>query len=129
MTKHTLAIGRRHLALFRGFKRRIKVRPFQPARTGGSRSAKTIESLTRSGKTQDHSERTIGNTCLAMNVRNPISIRAPASMSHLLCEIISYCKKQMSPTGGLWTSTRCHVGHGPVWEKTITLLSTVAEKM
>jgi hypothetical protein len=38
----------------------------------GRRFAKAIESLMRSGKTRDHSERTIGNMYLAMNVRNPI---------------------------------------------------------
>ena len=72
MTKHVPAIGQKRLELFRGFKRRIRVRLFPLARIDGSRSAKAIESLMRSGKTQDHSERTIGNTCLAINVQNPI---------------------------------------------------------
>ena len=54
------------------FQEATRGRLFPLARTDGWRSAKAIESLLRSGKTQDHFERTIGNTCLAMNVRNPI---------------------------------------------------------
>ena len=71
MTKHIPATGQKRLELFRGFKRRIRVRLFPLARIDGSRSAKAIESLMRSGKTQDHSERTIGNTCLAIERPKP----------------------------------------------------------
>ena len=72
MIKHVPATGRKRLVLFRGFKKRTAARLFPLAKIDGSRSAKAIESLMRSGKTQDHSERTIGNTCLAMNVQNLI---------------------------------------------------------
>ena len=68
---HT-ANGRKRLALFRGSKRHTRVRLFPLAKIDGSRSAKAIELLMHNGKTPDHSERTIGNTCLAMNVQNPI---------------------------------------------------------
>ena len=72
MTKPVLATVRKRLVLFRGFKSSTAARLFPLARTDGSRSAKAVELLMRSGKTQDHSERTIGSTYLAMNVRNPI---------------------------------------------------------
>ena len=72
MIKHVPATGRKRLALFRGFKKRTAARLFPLAKIAGWRSAKAIESLMRSGKTQDHSERTIGNTCLKMNVQNLI---------------------------------------------------------
>ena len=72
MTKHILATGRKGLVLFHGFKRRTKVQLFPLAKIAGWQSAKAIETLMPSGKTQDHFERTIGNMYLAMNVRNPI---------------------------------------------------------
>src|SRR2546425_1230180 len=71
-TKHIKATRRKRLALFCGSKRRTRVRLFSLVKIDGSRSAKAIELLMRNGKTQDHSERTIGNTCLAMNAQNPI---------------------------------------------------------
>jgi len=72
MTKDILATGRKRLVLFHGFKQRTKVQLFPLAKIAGWRSAKATESLMPSGKTQDHFERTIGNTYLAMNVQNPI---------------------------------------------------------
>ena len=45
---------------------------FPRAKIDGSQSAKAIELFMRNGKTPGRSERTIGNTCLAMNAQNPI---------------------------------------------------------
>src|SRR5438876_3011381 len=71
-TKLVQATGRKRLALFRGSRRHIRVRLFPLVKIDGSRSAKAIELLMRNGKTQGHSKRTIANTCLAINVQNPI---------------------------------------------------------
>jgi hypothetical protein len=71
-TMPIVAIDRKRRVLFRGFKKRTRVRLFPLAKTDGSRSPKAIESLMRNGKTRDHSERTTGNTCLTTNIRNPM---------------------------------------------------------
>ena len=47
---------------------------------------------------RSHSERTIGNTCLATTVQNRISTKVQASMSRPLCEIISRGLKQTDIT-------------------------------
>jgi hypothetical protein len=83
------AITRKRLALSRGLKRHTRARLFPLAKIDGSRSAKAIESLMRNGKMPDHSEQTTGNTCLATNGQNPISTKAPDSMSRQRCVTIS----------------------------------------
>src|SRR5206468_13100772 len=70
-TRHALVIGPKRHGLCRGLTKPTRAQRPLPAKTGGSRSAKAIEPHTRNGKTQDRSERTIGNTCLAMSVQSP----------------------------------------------------------
>src|SRR5438034_2810962 len=72
MTSQPMVTGRKRPASFRGSRKRTKAPAFPPARIDGSRFAKAIERSMRNGKTQDHSERTIGNTCLETNDQNPL---------------------------------------------------------
>jgi hypothetical protein len=89
MIKRGKAIGLKRRALFRGLEKRTRDRPYQLAKTDGSRSAKAIEPHMRSGKTPDHSALIIGNTFSGANARSLISTKALASMFRLLCAIIS----------------------------------------
>src|SRR5215472_105168 len=72
MIRRMPATDRKRRALFRGSRKRIKAQLCPRAKIDGLRSEKAIESRMRNGKTQDLSEQTIGNTCLATNVQNPI---------------------------------------------------------
>src|SRR5262249_34187062 len=71
-TNNALVIDPKRRELFHGLKRDTKGQLSPLAKIDGLLSAKAIGQLMHNGKMQDHSERTIGNTCLAMNARSPI---------------------------------------------------------